>query len=97
MPCKVQVDHELEEEILDLDGYTRQQIGDFLVALQNDPLLQERHALADQLDPPAYFVQLQCGFYVSWEIIGDLLSMALTGKTKAVLVRILGVNRQRPN
>lgn len=96
MPCRVQVDHELEEEILDLDPHARRQIGDFLVALQNDPLPQERQTLARKISLPAYFIQLPCGFYVSWEIVGDVLSLALTGKSKAVLVRILGVDRVRP-
>jgi hypothetical protein len=96
MPSRVKVDHELQEEILDLDAYSRRQIGDFLVALQDDPLPQDRQALARKIGVPAYFVQLPCGFYVSWEIVGDLLPLALTGKTKALLVRILGVNRDRP-
>jgi hypothetical protein len=96
IPSRVQVDHELQEEILDLDAYARRQIGDFLLALQDDPLPQDRQALARKISIPAYFVQLPCGFYVSWEIVGDLLPLALTGKTKALLVRILGVNRDRP-
>jgi hypothetical protein len=95
MPCRVQVDHELQEGILDLDATARRQIGEFLLALQEDPLPEERQALV-RITPIAYFVQLPCGFYVSWEIVGDMLSLALTGKTDGVLVRILGVARDRP-
>jgi hypothetical protein len=96
MSSRVQVDHELQEEILDLDAYARRQIGDFLLSLQDDPLPQDRQPLARKINVPAYFVQLPCGSYVSWEIVGDLLPLVLTGKTKALLVRILGVNRDRP-
>ena len=96
MSCRVQVDRELQEEILDFDESARRQVGDFLLALQNDPLPKERQALARGIDASVYFVQLPCGFYVSWEIVGNLLRLALTGKAEELLVRILGVNRVSP-
>jgi mRNA-degrading endonuclease RelE of RelBE toxin-antitoxin system len=96
MSCRVQVDHELQEEILDFDAYARRQIGDFLLALQDDPLPKERQALARRINAPAYFVRLPCGFYVSWEIVGNMLRLALTGKAEGLLVRVLGVNRVSP-
>jgi hypothetical protein len=96
MPCRVQVDHELQEGILDLDATARRQIGDFLLALQEDPLPRERQPLARKTTTPAYFIQLPCGFHVSWEIVGNLLPLALTGKAKGLLVRILGVDRDTP-
>jgi hypothetical protein len=92
----VQVDHELQEAILDLDAFARRQIGDFLVALQADPLPEERQDLARKGNIPAYFVQLPCGFHVTWQIVGDLLPLALSGKTDGLLVRIVGVDRDRP-
>src|ERR1035438_4378516 len=70
MPCRVQVDRQLQEGILDLDATARRQIGDFLLALQEDPLPRERQALARKISTPAYFIQLPCGFHVSWEIVG---------------------------
>lgn len=96
MPCRVQVDQEQQEVILDLDATARRQIGDFLLALQEDPLPEERLALSRKTSVPAFFVQLPCGFHVTWEIVGDMLSLALTGKTNGLLVRILGVDRDRP-
>ena len=96
MPCRVQVDRELKEGILDLDATARRQIGDFLLALQEDPLPGDRQALARKITTPAYFIQLPCGFHVSWEIVGNLLPFALTGKAKGLLVRILGVDRDPP-
>jgi hypothetical protein len=96
MPCKVHVDREQQEVILDLDAIARRQIGGFLVALQQDPLPEDRQDLARKTSVPAYFVQLPCGFHVTWEIVGDMLSLALTGKTTGLLVRILGVDRDAP-
>lgn len=96
MPCKVQVDREQQEVILDLDETSRRQIGDFLLELQEDPLPKERQNLARKTNVPAFFVQLPCGFHVTWQIVGDMLSLALTGKTDGLLVRILGVDRDRP-
>jgi hypothetical protein len=92
----VQVDHELQELILDLDATARRQIGEFLLALQEDPLPEKRQDLARKGNVPAYFVQLPSGFHVSWEIVGDMLPLALTGKTRGLLVRILGVDRDQP-
>jgi hypothetical protein len=97
MPCRVQVDRELQEGILDLDGVARRQIGTFLLALQEDPLPEERQDLARKGNIPAYFVQLECGFHVTWEVVGDMLPLALTGKVRGLLVRILGVDRDRPS
>jgi hypothetical protein len=82
--------------ILDLDATARFQIGAFLVALQHDPLPAERQALARKTNVPAFFVQLPCGFHVTWEIVGNLLPLALTGKATGLLVRILGIDRDRP-
>ena len=96
MPCRVEVDHELKEAILDLDATARRQIGDFLVALQEDPLPGKRQSLTRKTSVPAFFVQLPCGFYVSWEIVGNMLRLALTGKAEGLLVRVLGVNRVSP-
>jgi len=97
MPCKVEVDRELQEVILDLDAVARRQIGDFLLGLQEDPLPEKRLALARKTNVPAFFVQLSCGFHVSWEVAGDLLPLALAGKTRGLLVRILGVDRYEPS
>jgi|HubBroStandDraft_1064217.scaffolds.fasta_scaffold181074_2 hypothetical protein len=96
MSSRVQVDQELQEEILDLDANARREIGDFLLSLQEDPLPSERQALSRRLSAAAYYVQLPSGFYVSWEMVGNLLPLALTGKVDGLLVRILGVDRDRP-
>jgi hypothetical protein len=96
MSSRVQVDHGLQEEILDLDANARREIGDFLLSLQKDPLPRERQALSRKIGTAVYYVQLPCGFYVSWEVVGNMLPLALTGKVEGLLVRILGVDRDRP-
>lgn len=96
MTCRVQVDRGQQEVILDLDSIARRQIGEFLLRLQQDPLPEARQDLARKTSHPAFFVQLPCGFHVTWEIVGNLLALALTGKTDGLLVRILGVDRDRP-
>lgn len=87
MPCKLDVDPQVEQDILDCDRKARLEIGDFLLALQDNPLPDTRHSMGG----PVFYAQLPCGFYVSWEIIGDVLHYALTGDLRGLLIRVLGV------
>ena len=96
MPCKLEVAIEVRQDILDCEAAGRRGIGEFLIALQEDPLPEVRNQLGYAKYGSAFYAQLPCGFYVSWEIIGDLLHMATTGQTKEILVRILGVARVPP-
>jgi hypothetical protein len=96
MSCQLDVATELKQDILACNAAARRQIGDFLMALQENPLPADRHKLGRAKDDFAFYVQLPCGFYVSWEIIGDLMHLVLTGETRGLLVRILGVARVRP-
>jgi hypothetical protein len=93
VPCKLEIASEVQQDILDCDAAARRQIGDFLLELQDNPLSKDRRALSDG----SFYIQLPCGFYLSWEIIGDLMRFALSGKTKGLLVRILGVARVPPH
>ncbi len=90
VPCKLEIASEVQQDILDCDAAAHRQIGDFLLELQDNPLPQAR------LTDGSFYIQLPCGFYLSWEIIGDLMRFALSGKTKGLLVRILGVARVPP-
>ncbi|MGD0628338.1 MAG: hypothetical protein ABR987_03240 [Terracidiphilus sp.] len=94
MSCEIDVATELKQDILDLDRPTRRQIRAFLLALQENPLLEGRKEMGDA----AFYIQLPCGVYISWEIVGniDILKMVLTGKTKGMVVRILGVSNAEP-
>ena len=92
MPCKLDVATEVKQDILDCNGKARTEIGDFLLALQRNPLPAERRPMGG----PVFYAQLACGFYVSWEIIGDLLHYALTGDSSGLVIRILGVARVAP-
>ncbi|HUD53940.1 MAG TPA: hypothetical protein VMR02_01845 [Terracidiphilus sp.] len=92
MPCKLDIATEVKQDILDCDAAARRQIGDFLLQLQNNPLPENRQPISGS----SFYVQLPCGFYLSWEIIGDLIHFALTGKSKELLVRVLGVARVPP-
>jgi len=93
MSCRLEVDTALKQDILDCNPAARRQIGEFLLALQENPLPKDRQLMGDS----AFYVQLPCGFYVSWEMIGNQMHLALTGETKGLLVRILGVGRVPPN
>ncbi len=92
MPCKVSVATEVRSDILECDETAREQIGAFLLGLQQNPLPRGRRSLGEQ----AFFVQLPCGYFLAWEILGDVLKMALTGDTAGITVRILGIGRRRP-
>jgi hypothetical protein len=92
MPCKVEVDIAVKADILDCDAAARREIGDFLLTLQNNPLPEGRK----EMGSAAFHIQLPCGIHVSWEILGNILRLALTGQTKGVLVRILGVSHVAP-
>ncbi|MGA9060952.1 MAG: hypothetical protein WB341_04705 [Terracidiphilus sp.] len=89
--CKIDAAPEVEQEILDCSVEVRQQIGDFLVRLQENPLPKGRQ----ENDKGAYSFQLPCGIFVGWEIIGDPLHLVFRGPDETILVRILGVGWER--
>ncbi len=92
MPCKVGVDEQVESDILDCDEKVCDQIGAFLEELQEDPLPGTR-----QTTKSGFFYQrLECGYFVSWEVLGDWMILMATGDCRGVLVRILGVGREAP-
>jgi hypothetical protein len=93
MSCQLDVATEVKQDILDCNAGARRQIGDFLLGLQENPLPKNRRHLGRAKNDSAFYVQLPCGFYVSWEIIGNMMHLALTGETEGILVRILGVAR----
>ncbi|HSY37559.1 MAG TPA: hypothetical protein VK814_17530 [Acidobacteriaceae bacterium] len=96
MSCVVDVARPLKAEILHYSPKVRNEIGSDLLALQEDPLPADR---ADLTRPYGYFHQLPCGYYVSWELIGDqqdLLLLILTGTCRNITVRILGAGEDPP-
>jgi hypothetical protein len=92
MPCKISVATEVKSDILDCDETAREQIRAFLLGLQQDPLPRGRRSLGKS----AFFEQLPCGYFVAWEVLGDVLKMALTGDMTGITVHVLGVGRRRP-
>jgi len=92
MSCKVDVDTAVKTDILDCGPVARRQIGKFLLELQDNPLPKNRR----EMDRSAFYYRLRCGYYVVWEVLGDLMKLALTGDTKQIAVRILGVGREPP-
>jgi hypothetical protein len=92
MPCKVSVDAAVKLAILDCDEIAIDQIRTFLYELQDDPLPVHRQPLGDA----EFFVQLPCGYFVSWEIDGDVLGMVLKRDLTGITVRILGVGKKKP-
>jgi hypothetical protein len=92
MPCKVDVDAAVKSDILECGREARLQIGNFLLGLQDNPLPENRR----EMKSGAFYALLPCGYYVAWEVFGDLMKLALSGSTKGISVRILGVGRERP-
>ncbi len=92
MSCELDVATEVKQDILDCNQAARRQIGGFLLTLQKNPLPRNRQGMGDG----AFYLQLPCGFYVSWEVLGDMLRLALTGDGNGIVVRILGVGREPP-
>ncbi len=91
-PCQIDADAAVEEEILNCREEVRQQIGEFLDGLQWNPLPEGRNAKSKD----SFYIQLPCGIFVGWQVIGDLLHIALHGPDDSMLVRILGVGWERP-
>ena len=95
MPCSIKVDRRVKRDVLDIVAGNPQawaEIDLFLRALPSDPLPRNRKEFA----PAAFYVQLPCGVYVAWEIVGDMVRLATLGPSKDILVRVLGVGRQKP-
>jgi hypothetical protein len=85
--CTIDASTEVKQDILDCGDEVRRQVGEFLESLQWDPLPKGRQPRGEG----AFGIQLRCGIFVAWEIIGDLLHLALKGPDETILVRILGV------
>jgi hypothetical protein len=95
MPCQIHVEVEVQADILGLSANARREIGEFLLRLQDDPLPAERIELAPR-PPGAFFQALSCGYWISWEILGDPMRFALKGETEGLIVRVPGVAAMRP-
>ena len=83
---------DIQNDILDCDEEAFDQIRTFLYELQDDPLPMGRQRLRDSV----FYVKLPCGYFVGWEIVGDVLKMALTQDVNGITVRIVGVGRRKP-
>jgi hypothetical protein len=95
VPCSIKVDRRAKRDALDIvagNPLAWAEIDLFLRALPSDPLPRNRREFA----PAAFFVQLPCGVYVAWEIIGDMVRLVTLGPSHVILVRVLGVGRQKP-
>lgn len=92
MSCQVDVDTAVKLDILGCSADARRQIGNFLAGLQENPLPAGRQ----EMQAAAFYVQLPGGYYVSWEIVGNLMHCVLTGETEGLLIRILGVAQVLP-
>jgi len=101
MPCTVDVPIDVQQEGLDAVRGDRQaiaEVGAFLLALQDDPLPAARQRLSPG-DATAFWHQLKCGVYVSWQIeasADEMLELAFGHVTPAILIRVLGFGRGAP-
>jgi hypothetical protein len=73
MSCQVDVDTAVKLDILGCSADARRQIGNFLAGLQENPLPAGRQ----EMQAAAFYVQLPGGYYVSWEIVGNLTALCL--------------------
>lgn len=79
-------------DILDSDETAIEQIRAFLYELQEDPLPPRRQPKGNA----AFYVQLPCGYFVTRQVEGDLLKMALTQNVSGITIRIVGVGKSKP-
>ena len=96
MPCIWEVDRRLKADILSFPGAVRDEIGADLLALQDYPLPADRQDLDH---PNGYYHQLPCGYFVSWELIGeteDILHLITFGACRNLKIRILGAGASAP-
>jgi hypothetical protein len=96
MSCVLDVDRRLKADILHCASEVRNQIGADLLALQDNPLPPDRADL-DRLN--GYYHRLPCGYYVSWELIGetiDIVHLIIAGVCRNLTIRILGAGEDSP-
>jgi hypothetical protein len=91
-PCEIDVAEQIQQDIMDCDDEACNEIGADLEALQNDPLPADRQKTKTGF----FYHQLACGYFVAWEIRGDLMKLVETGDCTGTLVKILGVGRAAP-
>jgi hypothetical protein len=92
----LKVDRRLKADILHFPSAVRNQIGTDLFALQDNPLPPDRQDLDH---PNGYYHQLPCGYFVSWELIGeteDILHLIASGACRNLKIRILGAGASSP-
>jgi len=90
--CLIDADSAVKRDILECSAEVRREIGGFLESLQGDPLPRERKPMGKG----AFYLQLPCGIFVGWEIVGDLFHLVLHGPDDTCLVRVLGVGWESP-
>jgi hypothetical protein len=94
MPCDVLVADELQQDIMDCSEEACNQFAAFTRALQQNPLPLTRQRLTRKRGTEnRFYVQLPCGYFLSWEVLGDILRFTTTGNTRGIVVRILGFSR----
>ena len=90
--CLIDADTTVKRDILECSPEVRREIGDFLEHLQADPLPLDRKPM----NKGAFYIQLPCGIYIGWEIVGDPLHLVFRGPDDTILVRIVGVGWETP-
>ena len=91
MPCQLRIDEQVKHDILACDEDAARAIGNLLQRLQKNPFPRRRIEFA----PNAYYIRLDGGFFVSWEIIAPTSTISLKNLDNLV-VRILGIARASP-
>ncbi len=95
MSCPLHVARSIKRDILNLPHDIHQEIGSDLLSLEDNPLPADRR----DLSPGAYFHQLACGYFVSWELVGaqqDILELYRGMPCRNLTIRVLGVAAESP-
>jgi NADPH-dependent ferric siderophore reductase len=92
MPCHLRIDEQVQDDILACDEDAARAIGNLLERLQKNPFPRRRIEFA----PNAYYIRLDCGFFVSWEIIAPRSTPISLKNLDGLVVRILGIARASP-
>lgn len=97
MSCMVEIATEARSDLLlySRDLSSCQEIGDFLLDLQENPYLARCQTLDDKNS--LYFAQLHSGLFITWQVIPARSSPLSIRNIDLVTVRVLAINRAAPH
>ncbi|MFZ1940648.1 MAG: hypothetical protein WBA18_21125 [Terracidiphilus sp.] len=101
MSCTYDIPIEVQDQGTELvrgDSAATQEVGAFLIALQDYPLPKGRQ-LVDPDVPNAFWIKLNCGIYISWAIVADpndWMKLFAGRVSPNIVIKVLGFGRDVP-